>query len=70
MRELSPLLGKSGSPLKGEKGKTGFYICEGQVENLPEQSCTVPHTVPIYKVRYLIDSMLSNCDSMNGDAAT
>jgi len=48
-RELSPLLGKSGSPLKGEKGKTGFYICVGQVESLPEQSCNVRHTVPVYK---------------------
>jgi hypothetical protein len=40
------------------------------VENLPEQSCTVRHTVPIDMVRYLTDSMLSNIDIVDGDAAT
>ncbi len=65
MRELSPLLGKSGSPLKGEKGKTGFISVRGRWRT--DLSKAAMFDISIYKVRYFTDSMLSNID---GDAAT
>jgi hypothetical protein len=48
--ELSPLLGKSGSPLKGEKGKTCFMSVRGRWRTYLSKAA--PFDIPIYKVRY------------------